>query len=78
MGRLSPGGVAQDAPRTEMIDLGGDRCDAACPAQAQVHLIQFPDRELAFCQHHFRQHAVALEASGWQQASLGPGTGRSQ
>lgn len=67
MGKLSPAGVTRHAPLPETIDLGADRCDAACPAEAQVHLIRFPDRELAFCLHHFRQHALALKAAGWQQ-----------
>jgi hypothetical protein len=67
MGRLSPD-VTRVMTLPEAIDLVADRCDAACPAQAQVHLIRFPDRELAFCQHHFRQHALALKAGGWQQS----------
>lgn len=70
MGRLSPAGVQQAGPMPETIDRHADRCDAACPAEAQVHMVQYPDRELAFCRHHFRQHMVALVTSGWQQTDL--------
>lgn len=71
MGRLSPAGVKQTESLPEMADHSADRCDAACPAQAQVRLIRYPDGELAFCSHHFRQHALALQADGWQQTGLG-------
>lgn len=68
MGRLSPDSVKQAEATPDTLLLDGDRCDAACPAQAQVHLIHDPDGELAFCGHHFHQHALALMSSGWQPA----------
>jgi hypothetical protein len=33
-----------------------------------VHVIRPPDQELSFCQHHFREHMLALTAGGWQLA----------
>jgi hypothetical protein len=66
VGRLSPG-VRQAALLLETIQQRADRCDAACPAEAQVHLVRYPHCELAFCHHHYRQHALALMAAGWQQ-----------
>jgi len=32
-----------------------------------VQVIRSPDEQLSFCQHHFREHALALITGGWQQ-----------
>ena len=66
MGKLSP-----ESKTTERLyaglPVGPGRCDAACPAEARVQVIRSPDQQLAFCQHHFREHMVALITGGWQQ-----------
>lgn len=37
-----------------------DRCDADCPAAAQVRVMDIQDKELLFCGHHFDQHEASL------------------
>jgi hypothetical protein len=32
-----------------------------------VQVIRSPDQQLSFCEHHFREHMLALIADGWQQ-----------
>jgi hypothetical protein len=56
-------------PSIEDIPIPPARCDAACPAAAQVFLILSAAGELAFCQHHYREHERALMVGGWQRAS---------
>lgn len=72
MARLSPADMPQLGPTPETTPAHGERCDADCPAEAQVRLIRDPDGELAFCQHHFREHAPALKAGGWREVGSAP------
>lgn len=67
MGKLSPP-ESETAPQPHAGPLAGPgRCDAACPAEARVEVIRSPDQQLSFCQHHFREHMLALITGGWQQ-----------
>jgi hypothetical protein len=65
-GKAIPG-IDYDAAAARRALLGPGRCDAACPAEARVQVIRSPDRQLSFCQHHFREPTLALIVSGWQQ-----------
>lgn len=42
-----------------------DRCDADCPAAAQVQLINVHLHTLQFCGHHLNRFAEALDAQGF-------------
>lgn len=44
-------------------DLAGATCDT-CLAAAAV-LVALGARRLAFCAHHYRDHALTLTAAGW-------------
>ena len=66
MGKLSPESITTERPYARP-PRGPGRCDAACPAEARVQVIRSPDQQLSFCQHHFREHMLALITRGWQQ-----------
>jgi hypothetical protein len=66
MGKLSPESTTTQQPHAGSLT-GPGRCDAACPAEARVQVIRSPDQQLSFCQHHFREHMLALITGGWQQ-----------
>lgn len=66
MGKLSPESTMTQRPHSGTPP-GPGRCDAACPAEARVEVIRSPDQQLSFCQHHFREHMLALIADGWQE-----------
>jgi hypothetical protein len=59
--------INNDAAAARRAPAGPGRCDAACPAEARVQVIRSPDQQLSFCQHHFREHMLALLTGGWQQ-----------
>jgi hypothetical protein len=65
MGKLSPESTITQQPHAGLLP-GPGRCDA-CPAEARVQVIRSPDQQLSFCQHHFREHMLALITGGWQQ-----------
>lgn len=44
-----------------------DRCDR-CGSQALVSASKEGSTELLFCRHHFKEHSLALEMSGWSAA----------
>lgn len=69
MGRLSPAFITSEQLPAEAATRSG-QCDAACPAEALLWVIRSTSQELAFCQHHFREHALALMADGWSWAVM--------
>lgn len=48
-----------------MANKRSDRCDADCPAAAQVQLINVKLKTLQFCGHHLNRFAEALDAQGF-------------
>lgn len=49
-----------------MAEKRSDRCDADCPAAAQVQLVNINAHTLQFCGHHLNKHADALHDQGFR------------
>lgn len=55
-----------EAPHELYPFTGHDRCDAARNRSEQAyHRATKGDREMLFCDHHYKQHADALLTDGW-------------